>query len=76
MKAKQEKKTFHIKAYKKKELIEVLGISSEYEFEKITKPNAEKVGKRIGHYYTPKQVGIILDLVRMDRHKKAESKSK
>lgn len=57
------KTTFHIKAYRKKELIEELGVASAYEFDKITKPHAEKIGKRMGHYYTPKQVKIILELV-------------
>ncbi len=65
--------TFYIKAYKKKELIEILNLASDYEFDKITKPHAEKIGKRIGHYYTPKQVRIILDLILTS--KKSQSKS-
>ncbi len=64
---------FYIKAYLKKQLIEELGLSSRYEFDKITKPYAEKIGKRIGHYYTPNQVRIILDLVLSS--KKSQSKS-
>ena len=47
----------------KKQLIEELNLASSYEFDKIVKPHAEKVGKRMGNYYTPKQVGIILGLV-------------
>ena len=74
LKTQEERKTLHIKAYKKKELIEALNLVSAYEFDKIVKPHTEKVGKRIGHYYTPKQVGIILDLVH--KHKKYQSKNK
>lgn len=72
MKAKKEDEVFHIKAYMKKLLIEEFNIGSSYEFDKIVKPNAEKVGQRIGNYYTPKQVGIIFDLIqayRLQRNK-------
>ena len=67
----KKEKTFHIKAYMKKQLIKELGLASAYEFDKIVRPHSEKVGKRVGHYYTPKQVGIILDLVQA--HKKSEA---
>lgn len=73
MKTQEEKNTFYIKAYKKKELIEVLNLASAYEFDKIVKPHSEKVGKRLGHYYTPKQVGIILDLVQKSKKVKGKS---
>jgi len=63
-------KTFHIKAYKKKELIEALNLSSSYKFDKIIKSHEEEIGKRMGHYYTPKQVGIILDLIQKHNTKK------
>ena len=59
----KKERVFHIKAYMKKQLIEELNLASSYEFDKIVKPHAEKVGKRMGNYYTPKQVGIILGLV-------------
>ena len=59
----EERKSFHIKAYMKKQLIEELNLASSYEFDKIVKPHAEKVGERMGNYYTPKQVRIIFDLV-------------
>ena len=58
-----KEKLFHIKAYMKKQLIEELNLASSYEFDKIVKPHAEKVGERMGNYYTPKQVRIIFDLV-------------
>ena len=61
----EEKKSFHIKAYMKKQLIDELNLASSYEFDKIVKPNEEKVGKRMGNYYTPKQVSIIFDLVQI-----------
>jgi hypothetical protein len=59
----EERKSFYIKAYMKKQLIEELSLASSYEFDKIVKPHAEKVGKRMGNYYTPKQVRIIFDLI-------------
>jgi hypothetical protein len=57
----------------KKQLIQELDLNSAYEFDKIVKPHAEKVGKRMGNYYTPKQVGIIFDMVQA--YKKLQSKS-
>jgi hypothetical protein len=54
---------FHIKAYIKKQLIEELSLSSAYEFDKIVKPHAEKIGTKMGNYYTPKQVAVIFELV-------------
>ena len=47
----------------KKQLIEEFSLASSYEFDKIVKPHAEKVGERMGNYYTPKQVRIIFDLI-------------
>lgn len=63
MQKQKDEKVFHIKAYMKKQLIEELSIASSYEFDKIVKPHSGKVGERMGNYYTPKQVGIIFDLV-------------
>ena len=63
MKREGKERVFHIKAYMKKQLIEELSLASSYEFDKIVKPHAEKVGERMGNYYTPKQVRIIFDLV-------------
>jgi hypothetical protein len=63
--------TFHVKAYKKKELIKVLGIKSAYQFKKITAPHKEEIGKRMGHYYTPKQVRIIFEIVQAYKKKNA-----
>ncbi len=60
---------FHVKAYMKKQLIEVFGLASSYEFDKIVKPHAELVGKRLGNYYSPKQVEIILGLVKSYKKK-------
>jgi hypothetical protein len=62
-KTQEKEKVFHVKAYMKKQLIEELSLASSYEFDKIVKPHSEKVGKRMGNYYTPKQVRIIFDLV-------------
>ena len=67
----KQPEVFHIKAYMKKQLIEELSLASSYEFDKIVKPHTEKVGKRMGNYYTPKQVGIIFDLVQAYKNKKA-----
>lgn len=53
------KKEFLIRAYKAKELAAYYGISK-YIFLKKLKPFAEEIGKRIGQYYTPKQVSIIV----------------
>ncbi len=64
MKTLDKERTFHIKAYLKKQLIEELSLASSYEFDKIVKPHAGKVGERMGNYYTPKQVRIIFELVR------------
>lgn len=47
----------------KKQLIEELSLASAYEFDKIVKPHAGKIGERIGNYYNPKQVRIIFELV-------------
>jgi hypothetical protein len=63
MKIQEKERVFHIKAYMKKQLIEELSLASSYEFDKIVKPHSEKVGERMGNYYTPKQVRIIFDLV-------------
>lgn len=73
MKTQEKEKVFHIKAYMKKQLIEELSLASAYEFDKIVKPHAEKVGERMGHYYTPKQVRIIFDLVQT--YKESQNKS-
>jgi hypothetical protein len=70
MQTEDDKKTFYIKAYRKKDLIKELELVSEYHFEKITKPHQDKIGKRMGHYYNPKQVGIIFELVQA--YKKAK----
>ena len=67
----EEKKVFHIKAYMKKQLIEELSLASSYEFDKIVKPHAGKVGVRMGNYYTPKQVRIIFDLIQAYKKTKA-----
>jgi hypothetical protein len=72
MKTQEKERVFHIKAYMKKQLIEELNLTSTYQFDKIIKPHAEKVGKRMGHYYTPKQVVIIFDLVQT--YKKSQNK--
>jgi len=70
MKMQEKERVFHIKAYMKKQLIEELNLASSYEFDKIVKPHTEKVGKRMGNYYTPKQVGIIFDLVQTYKNAK------
>ncbi len=49
MKTHEQEKVFHIKAYMKKQLIKELNLSSAYEFDKIVKPHAEKVGERRGN---------------------------
>ena len=54
---------FHVKAYNKKQLIKELDITNDYEFKKIVAPHKEKIGNRMGYYYTPKQVRIIFELV-------------
>ena len=46
----EEIKSFHIKAYMKKQLIEELNLTSSYKFDKIVKPHAETVGERMGNY--------------------------
>ena len=58
-----QKRTFHIQAYNKKQLIKELGLKSDYEFKKIIALHKEKIGVRMGYFYTPKQVRIILELV-------------
>lgn len=63
MKTKQEQQIFHVKAYNTKQLIKALGLTSDYKFKKIITPHKEKIGIRMGHYYTPKQVRIIFELV-------------
>jgi hypothetical protein len=73
MKKQDKGKTFHVKAYLKKQLIEELNLTSAYQFDKIVKPHAERIGERMGNYYTPKQVGIIFDMVQA--YKKLQSKS-
>jgi hypothetical protein len=70
MKTQKKEGIFRVKAYMKKQLIEELSLASSYEFDKIVKPHAEKIGKRIGNYYTPKQVGIIFELVQAYKSKK------
>lgn len=74
MKTQEKERVFHIKAYMKKQLIEELSLASSYEFDKIVKPHSEKVGKRMGNYYTPKQVHIIFDLVQ--KYKMQSKKTK
>jgi len=69
----ERRKSFHIKTYMKKQLIKELSLASSYEFDKIVKPHAEKVGERMGNYYTPKQVRIIFDLIQA--HKKIKQKT-
>ena len=64
-------KTFRIKAYLKKQLIKELGLTSDYEFKKVITPHKEKIGQRMGHYYTPKQVRIIFELVQAYKKTKA-----
>ena len=68
-----EKQTFHVKAYNKKQLIGVLGLTNDYELKKIVTPHKEKIGNRMGHYYTPKQVRIIFELVQMYKKSKAKN---
>ena len=68
-----EKQTFHVKAYNKKQLIKELGITNDYEFKKIVTPHNEKIGNRMGHYYTPKQVRIIFELVQAYKKYKAKN---
>lgn len=77
-------KLFHVKAYRKKDLIKELGLSSGYMFDKITKPHRERIGERLGQYYYPKQVAIILELVQeykravklAEEYKKAKARQK
>lgn len=76
MKTQEKEKVFYIKAYMKKQLIEELNLASAYEFDKIVKPHAEKVGTRMGNYYTPKQVGIIFDLVQTYKKSQAKDEKK
>ncbi|HWY33547.1 MAG TPA: hypothetical protein VNX68_02805 [Nitrosopumilaceae archaeon] len=76
MEIQNNKKAFHVKAYLKKQLIEELNLSSAYEFDKIVKPHAEKVGVRMGNYYTPKQVRIIFDLVQTYKKTKGQDEKK
>jgi len=73
---KTQEKVFQVKAYMKKQLIEELNLSSAYEFDKIVKPHAEKVGERMGHYYTPKQVRIIFDVVQTHKKMKDQDEKK
>ncbi len=74
MKARKEKtKVFYVKAYMKKELIQELGLASDYEFKKIVTPHKERIGERIGNYYTPKQVRTIIELVQT--YKKSKTKT-
>lgn len=70
----EERKVFHIKASMKKQLIEELSLASSYEFDKIVKPHVEKVGVRMGNYYTPKQVRIIFDLIQAYKKDKAKDR--
>ena len=60
----------------KKQLIIELGLASAYKFDKIVKPHAQKIGERMGHYYTPKQVGIIFDLVQTYKKTKGQDEKK
>lgn len=53
------KNEFSIRAYKAKELAAFYGLSK-YIFLKKLKSFEDEIGKRIGQYYTPKQVGIIV----------------
>ncbi len=73
MKIQKKERVFHVKAYMKKQLIVELSLASSYEFDKIVKPHAEKVGKRMGNYYTPKQVGIIFELVQTYKNTKQKT---
>ncbi|HRE97735.1 MAG TPA: hypothetical protein PK637_13280 [Flavobacteriales bacterium] len=74
MKKKEEKKYIVIKAYTGKELSEILGYPSPRAFTTLLKKMnvTEKIGKRIGRYYTPRQVESIIQLVGMK--KKVEKK--
>ncbi len=57
------RRTFYVTSYMKKQLIEKLSLTSSREFDKIIGPHKEKLGQRLGYYYTPKQVRIIFNLV-------------
>ena len=67
----EQRQVFHIKAYNKKQLIRELGLTSDYQLKKIITPHKEKIGDRMGHYYTPKQVRIIFELVQAHKKTKA-----
>ncbi|MFZ5554581.1 MAG: hypothetical protein ACOZCO_15785 [Bacteroidota bacterium] len=59
MSEKKEKGIFHVKPYKLKELCEAYKMSP-YTFKKHLKAFKDELGKRIGQYYTPKQVSLII----------------
>ncbi len=60
----KEEKVFRIKAYTLKQLAEAYG-TPERTFRKWLVPIASKIGKRIGHYFNPKQVKTIVDYLGM-----------
>ncbi len=65
---------FRVKPYRKKELVKELDLKSDYEFKKIISHHKEKIGKRMGHYYTPKQVRIIFEIVQEYKKPKISGK--
>lgn len=49
-----------VKAYSKHELVELYKVS--WKIIKVwLKPHEDEIGKRIGHFYTPKQTKMILE---------------
>ena len=49
-----------VKAYSKHELVDLYKVS--WKVIKVwLKPHEDEIGKRIGHFYTPKQTKIILE---------------
>lgn len=65
-----KRKTFYVNSYMKKQLIEKLDLASPKEFDKIITPYRDRIGPRLGYYYTPKQVRIIFELVQDYKKKK------
>ena len=67
---KHEKTTapkIQIKTYSTKEVAGLYGISGKT-LRKWLTPFDKEIGKRIGYYYNPKQVGIIFDKLGLPEH--------
>ena len=53
-------RNIQVKAYSKHELVELYKVS--WKIIKVwLEPHENEIGKRIGHFYTPKQTKIILE---------------